>query len=73
MDPDPDPALFFSGFQEPTKTILSLSFFAYYLITVGTFTSVFKDKLSRSHKTGKIKVSRNFWLVDERSCIRTNN
>jgi hypothetical protein len=50
-DPDPDPALFFSGFQEPTKIILSLSFFAFYLVTVGTFTSVIKDnKLLRNHK-----------------------
>jgi hypothetical protein len=48
---DPDPLLSFSGLQDEKK-----SFLAYYLGTVGTFTSVFKDNmLLRSHKTVRIQ------------------
>jgi hypothetical protein len=54
---DPDPALFSSCFQMPTKFVCSF-------ITVGTFTSVFKDnKLLRRHKTVEIKVFLNFFKV----------
>ncbi len=66
-DPDsylaPDPALFVSGFQ------------AFLFITryPGTFTSVFKDKKSESHKTIEIKVLFTILLDDGRVQIRSNN
>ncbi len=44
---DPDPALFFRGFQDVDKN----KFFVL-LLSVGTFSSVFEDnKLKRSHET----------------------
>ncbi len=55
VDPAPEknPALFVSGFM---PNFLSLSLRAYYLLSLGTFTSVFKDNKSlRSHKTVEIK------------------
>ncbi len=54
---DPDPLFSSEAFKMATKI-------SFLLITVGTFTSVFKDnKLLRSHKTEE-KVSSIFWLVD---------
>jgi hypothetical protein len=41
-DPDPDPALFISGFQYAKTNNLFLFFFCL-LLTVGTFTSFFKE------------------------------
>jgi hypothetical protein len=62
------------AFKIRQNNFISLSLFAYYLITVGTFTSVFKDdKLLRSYKTVEIKGFQNFLLVDKRGRIRTNN
>ncbi len=53
---DPDPALFFSGFQD-ANSFFSLRFFVYILRTVGTFTLVFKNNKSlRRHKTVEIKI-----------------
>jgi hypothetical protein len=50
---DPDPALFFIGFQDANKNIILFCF----LLTVGTFTSVLTgNKLLVSHKTGEIKI-----------------
>jgi hypothetical protein len=57
MDPDPwitipDPALFNSGFQDAIFLLI---------ISVGTFTSIFKDNKSlRSHKPVEIKVFLSF-------------
>ncbi len=42
MDSDPDPAIFVTDLQYVNKK----SFFAYYLLFEGTFTSYFKDKKS---------------------------
>ncbi len=42
MDSDPDPAIFVTDLQDVNKK----SFFAYYLLFEGTFTSYFKDKKS---------------------------
>ncbi len=66
LDPPPDPAFFVSGFQDANKkSAFYKVFFTYYLGTVGTFTTTFKDKKSlRSHKTLKIKVLLNFLLVN---------
>jgi hypothetical protein len=55
-DPAPDPALFVSGFkmQQKIRFVPSICL----LLTVGTFTSVFKDNNSlRSQITVEIKVS----------------
>ncbi len=47
------------------------SLFFYLLLTLCTFTSVFKDnRLSRSNKTAVIKVLLNFLIVDGRIRIR---
>jgi hypothetical protein len=69
---DPNPALFFSGFQK--NKIKSQSLF-FLLFTVGKFVSVIKDnKLLGRHKPVEIKVFLIFFLlVDERIRIRTNN
>jgi hypothetical protein len=57
--PDPDPALYFSGFQDANKNNFCL------LLTVG-FTLVFKDnKFLRSNKTIEIKGFLNFLLLTE--------
>ncbi len=68
LDPPPDlatdPALFVSGFQDANKksAFYKVFFFANYLGTVGTFTTVFKDiKSLRCLKTLKIKVLLNFF------------
>jgi hypothetical protein len=57
MDPDPDldPTLFGTCFQDGNKNLVfSLNYFCLFL-TVGTFTLVFKDNKSlRSHKTVEI-------------------
>jgi hypothetical protein len=60
VDPAPEknPALFVSGFM-PIKNnnFFSPSLSTYYLISLGTFTSVFEyNKALRSHKTVGIKV-----------------
>jgi hypothetical protein len=53
---DSDPNLFFSGFQDENKK------YFFCLLTVGTFTSVFKENTTlRSHKIVEIN---NFLLVD---------
>jgi hypothetical protein len=53
------------------KYVIFLKFFAYYLGTACTFTSVFKDKtLLRSHKTVQSKVFLNFLAYYGRIRIR---
>jgi hypothetical protein len=61
-DPDPDPPLFFSDFQDANKKHFFNVFLACY--TVGIFTSLFKDnKLTRSHRTVEIKTSLHFFCL----------
>ncbi len=57
-DTDPDPKPCSVAFKMPAKNKFFLGFFfAYLLLFVCTFTSVFKNKkLYRSHQTVKIKV-----------------
>jgi hypothetical protein len=73
LDTYPERAFFIRGFQDTTKILLSFKVF-YLILTVGTFTSVYKDnRLSRSHKTAEVKVLLSFLVVHERIWIRKNN
>jgi hypothetical protein len=58
--PDPDPALFFSDFEDANKVFLRITYFGYH-------TSVFKDNKSlKCNKTVKIKDFLNvFFLLME--------
>jgi hypothetical protein len=61
LDPAQDPDLQFSlvAVKMPTENIFFL------ILTVGTFTSFFKDNLSlRSHKTAELNVFLHFFIVD---------
>jgi hypothetical protein len=62
---DPDSALFFSRFQDANKkNKFFIGFLLYYLLTEGTFTSVFTDnKQIRSHKIVEIRVFLNFFCL----------
>jgi hypothetical protein len=61
MAPDPDPALLGSGFEGANKISDFPKFFCLFL-SVGTLTSVFKDKISlRSHKTLEFMVYFNWF------------
>jgi hypothetical protein len=52
---DPDPAIFVLDFQGANKKLIKKFFCS--LLSEGTFTSFFKDKMSkRSHKTVGINV-----------------
>ncbi len=54
----PDPALFSGGFQDANKKFFCL------LLTVGTFTAIFKDnELSKVHKTVEIKGFLHFFCL----------
>jgi hypothetical protein len=67
---DPDLALFVHSFQDPIKMLVFYVFFCF-LLSAGTFTSVFKDNtLLRSHKTLEIKSFHNFMLVDGKIWIQ---
>jgi hypothetical protein len=54
MDPDPDPAIFAIDLQDANKKICKKLFLLFRL--KGTFTSFFKEKNKRNHKTVGIKV-----------------
>ncbi len=58
---DPDPAIFVIERQNANKKLFCLFLFE------GTFTSFFRDKKSKSHKTVGIKVAYYFCLMNERS------
>jgi hypothetical protein len=49
---DPDPAIFFIGFQDANKKPIKKSFCL--LLFEGTFTSLFKDKKSKRSRSQKI-------------------
>jgi hypothetical protein len=58
-DPTRNPALFVSDFQDANK---KLGFFAYYLLSMGTFTSVIKEKKAlriKQRKSIQIKIQNN--------------
>jgi hypothetical protein len=61
QDADQDPAIFVTDLQKANKKLINFFYKVFlhirYLLKVGTFTSFFKDKMSkRSHKTVGIKV-----------------
>jgi hypothetical protein len=56
-DADPDPAIFVIDLQDANKKLIIVKSFFCLLHFEGTFTSFFKDKMSkRNHKTVGIKV-----------------
>jgi hypothetical protein len=48
---DQDPAIFFSDLTMPTKISFCFAFLLTALLTIVTYTSIFKDYKLRSHKT----------------------
>jgi hypothetical protein len=60
MEPDPDPDIFVINLQDANKKLIFSKTFFCLLLFEGTFTSFFKDKSKRSHKT--LGISRCFLL-----------
>jgi hypothetical protein len=72
---EPDPALFFSSFQDANKIFFIIKFFCL-LLNVLYMVHLYKSfKKSLSHKTAEIKVFFYFLLVDNTARIqsRTND
>ena len=72
-DADPDPAIFFIELQDANEKLILKKYFCL-LLFEGTFTSFFKDKMSkRSHNAVGFKVFLQFLLGDRRIWIHTSD